>query len=433
MKIIGGSMNLMEDENQYNIEEKVSFWEKHRYGIGVFTGIGIAIFAVVIILFLAVVAGNSFFIGGKGAMSTKQSPLLDDETAKKLNEIYAYMKMYFYEDVEADELQDDIYKGVVNGLEDPYSSYYTKEEYEELYINISGLYYGIGAGLNQNVKTMEVTVAKVYRGTPAEEAGLLNGDKILMVNDIDATSMELTELVQHIRGEEGTTVYLKVFRESSQEILEFDVVRKNIELPSIEGEMLQDDIGYIQIAEFQSKTAEQFNQMLDELKSQGMKGLIVDLRGNPGGYLSSVVEILDTLLPEALLVYTEDRDGKRDELWSDSRCVDIPLVVLIDENSASASEIFAGAIKDHEYGTLVGTTTFGKGIVQKPFQLSDGDVLKLTISKYFTPDGHYIHDVGIEPDVLQEYEYTGEKDAPYDKAYDMQFQKAVEVMNEKIN
>jgi carboxyl-terminal processing protease len=196
--------------------------------------------------------------------------------------------------------------------------------------------------------------------------------------------------------------------------------------------MLEDGIGYIQITEFQEKTAQQFDEMVEELKNQGMKGLIVDVRANPGGYLSTVANILDTILPKGLLVYTEDKYGNRQELTSDASALDIPMVVLIDGNSASASEIFAGAIKDYEWGTLVGTTTFGKGIVQNIIPLSDGDAIKLTTSKYFTPKGNYIHEVGIDPDVEIEYEYAGPQDQPYDKQYDNQFLKAVELMKEKL-
>ncbi len=260
----------------------------------------------------------------------------------------------------------------------------------------------------------------------------LNGDKIVKVNDIEATSMELTELVQHIRGEEGTKVYIQVYRESTGEMLDFEVERRNVVLPSIEGEMLEDGIGYIQITEFQQTTAQQFAVMVNDLKSQGMKGVIVDVRANPGGYLSSVNDILDMVLPEGLLVYTEDKYGNRNEYTSDASCLDIPLVVLVDGNSASASEIFAGAIKDYEWGTLVGTTTYGKGIVQNVIPLSDGDAMKITTSKYFTPKGNYIHEVGIEPDVVIEYEYNGPTDETYDKQYDNQFLKALEIMKEKL-
>ena len=417
-----------------NVEvEEPGFIERHKFGVGLFAGILSAIVVLVIVYGVISFSGISLVIGGNnGVTSMPDSYLLDDEAVEKLNEIYSYMYLYYYEDFEIQDIQELMYKGVMEGLDDPYSVYYTEEEYEELMINTSGVFYGIGAGLTQDLDTMEVTVSKVYKGTPAEEAGLLNGDKILMVNDIEATSMELDQLVQHIRGEEGTDVYLQVYRESTGEVMEFEVTRRHVVIPSIEGEMLADGIGYIQITEFQEKTAEQFDEMVADLQTQGMKGLIVDVRANPGGYLNTVVDILDTLLPKGLLVYTEDKYGNRQELSSDASALEIPMVVLIDGNSASASEIFAGAIKDYEWGTLVGSTTYGKGIVQNIIPLSDGDAIKLTTSKYFTPKGNYIHEVGIAPDVEIAYEYTGPEDEPYDKQYDNQFLKAVELMKEKM-
>ena len=404
-----------EDEMQETLlqEEKVypSFWERHRYGIGMISGILTMTVAIVLVIVYIAFSGKTLVIGGKNvATEVKDNIILDEETIDKINEIYAYLNIYYYDEYELEDIRESVYKGVMKGLEDPYSVYYI---------------------IIRNIKeemTMEVVISKVYRGTPAEEAGLMNGDQVLKVNDIDATSMELSDLVQNIRGDEGTTVYMMIYRESTQETLEFNVERRYVELPSIEGEMLANGIGYIQITEFQSKTAEQFDAMVAELKEQGMKGLILDVRANPGGYLSAVVDILDSILPEGLLVYTEDKYGVRKEYNSDSACMEMPLVVMIDESSASASEILAGAIKDYEYGTLIGKTTFGKGIVQNILQLSDGDAVKLTTSKYFTPKGNYIHEVGIAPDIEVEYEYSGSKEESYQKEYDSQFIKALEIM-----
>ena len=357
---------------------------------------------------------------------------LDAEVVEKIDEIYSYMNIYYYDDFEKEDVYNSIYSGLLESLEDPYSVYYTPQEYEDLKVSTSGTYYGIGAGVSQDLTTMEVTITKVYRGTPSEEAGLKNGDKLISVEDIEATSVEVSELVQHIRGEEGTTVHIKIYRPSTDEILEFDVMRKHVELPSIEGEMLEDGIGYIQITEFQDKTDEQFAEMVQQLQDQGMKGLIVDVRANPGGMLRTVVNLLDQVLPEGLLVYVEDKYGNRDEYTSDATCLTIPMVVLTDENSASASEIFAGALKDYEYATLVGKTTYGKGIVQNIIRLSNGDAMKITTAKYFTPNGNDIHKIGVTPDVEVDYEYSGPEGETYDKQYDSQFLKALEVMKEKL-
>lgn len=418
------------DINDFNNEE--GFFKKHRFAVGLLTGIACVLLLLVGGFQILKMSGQIIVIGGTGAHKVENTPLLDEETVEKLNEIYQYMNIYYYEDYDVKDIQQSLLDGVIEGLEDPYSVYYTEEEYKDLVISTSGTYYGIGAGLNQDPDTMEVTITKVYRGTPAEEAGLKNNDKLLFVGDIDATSMEVSALVQHIRGEEGTKVHMVVYRESTGEKLEFDVERRNVELPSIEGEMLDGGIGYIQITEFQSKTDEQFQDMVEKLRMQGMEGLIIDLRANPGGLLASVVDMLDYVLPEGLLTYVEDPYGNRKEYRSDKNCIMVPIVVLIDENSASASEIFAGAIKDYKYGTLVGKTTFGKGIVQNIIRLSDGDAIKLTTSKYFTPLGNYIHKVGIEPDVVVDYEYTGPEEGEYDKTYDSQFQQALSIMREKL-
>ena len=406
----------------------MSIFKKHGFVLGILTSLLCVVLICGIVMGVLNVTGQILIIGQTGASTVNNDALLEDEAVQKLDEIYDAINIYYYEDFEKADLEEALYKGLVEGLEDPYSVYYTEEEYADLMVSTTGTYYGIGAGLSQDLDTMVVTITKVYRGTPAEEAGLKNGDIILYVEDLEATSMEVSELVQHIRGEEGTSVHMTIYRESTEETLEFDVERRHVELPSIEGEMLEGGIGYIQITEFQSKTDEQFAEMLEQLKEQGMKGLIVDVRANPGGLLSSVVNLCDYILPEGLVVYVEDTFGNKEEYVSDKSCVELPMVVLIDEDSASASEIFAGALKDYEYAALVGKTTYGKGIVQNIIPLSDGDAIKLTTAKYFTPNGNYIHEVGISPDIEVEYEYTGPEDETYDKQYDSQFLKAVEVM-----
>ena len=413
-------------------EKKESFFKKHGFFLGVLTSM---------ICFALVLAGGKMIlkktgqllvIGEAGASSISGASLLDSKVAQKIDEIYTYMNIYYYGKFEKQDIYNAMYSGVLESLGDPYSVYYTPEEYKDLQVSTSGTYYGIGAGVSQNLTTMEVTITKVYRGTPSEEAGLKNGDMILSVEDIQATSVEVSELVQHIRGEEGTKVHMVIYRPSTGETLEFDVERRHVELPSIEGELLEDGIGYIQITEFQEKTDEQFAAMVAQLKKEGAKGLIIDVRANPGGLLRTVTELLDQVLPEGLLVYVQDKYGNRQNYTSNAACLDLPIVVLVDENSASASEIFAGALKDYEYATLVGKTTYGKGIVQNIIRLSDGDAMKITIAKYFTPKGNDIHKIGVAPDVEVDYKYSGPENENYDKQYDSQFLKALEVMKEKL-
>lgn len=393
--------------------------------------------ASMVIMVSAVVA---FFLFGVSQLLKTEESTTDDsakgyvqseETAEKLGTLSDIIDTYFYEEIDGEALEDGLYYGLLKGLEDPYSEYYSKEEYESMQEGASGIYYGIGAILNQHIESKLVTILHVYANTPAEEAGIKAGDVILKVGDIESKSMELTKLVQHIKGEEGSSVHLTINREGESEELEFDVSRRKIEVPTVAHWMLEDNIGLIRIAEFSDITKDQFLSAIDDLEQQGMTAMVIDLRNNPGGLLSSVCEILDEILPEGTLVYTEDKNGNRKDYTSkDESRMELPIAVIINENSASAAEIFAGAIKDFEYGTLIGTRSFGKGIVQQVFPLDDGSAVKLTIAKYFTPSGNYIHDVGIMPDVEIEYEYLNEnkEDTEYEPMYDNQVLKALEII-----
>ena len=410
--------------------------QKKRTGFG--SGMFVGFLLGVLLLGIGVTVGAHVYtsstnqyliISPSGIKQTAKSDILTNKTVKKIDELMSYIDLYYNDDYDEEDIRNAIYAGTLEGLGDPYSVYYTADEYKDMQINTSGNYYGIGAALSQDAKTKEVTISKVYEGTPAEEAGLKDGDQIIKVNDTESTSKELSALVQEIRGEEGTTVHLQVYRASNNKTFEIDVERKNVELPSITSKMLDGGIGYIQISEFQSKTDEQFKSALADLRKQGMKSLIVDVRSNPGGLINAASNILDQILPEGTVVYTEDKYGKREDYTSDSNCLDCPIAVLVNENSASASEIFAGAIKDYNYGTLIGTKTFGKGIVQTVFPLEDGDAVKITTAKYYTPKGNYIHGVGIEPDIELTYKYSGPEDEAYDMKYDNQVQKAIEVLN----
>ena len=435
-------MNDMEQDNQIteqNLQPDLygDAGKKKRKKPGFAAGVVVGIAAAAVILvggtFGICKAGNyQMVIGSKGASKVKNTKLLDQDTVDKVDELTNYMDLYYYEDYDVQDVQDGLLEGVVSGLGDKYSAYYTAEEYKEQQMSTSGTYYGIGAALAQDKDTMQVTITKIYEGTPSEEAGLKKDDVIVSADGTDATSMELTDFVKLIRGEEGTTVHLEIYRPSTEETLEFDVERKNVELPSVSRQMLENNIGYIQISEFQGKTAEQFESALSSLKDQGAQSLIVDVRGNGGGLVDSVVAILDDILPEGTVVYTEDKYGNRQDYTSSGDTyLDMPIAVLVDQNSASASEIFAGAIKDYNYGTLIGTKTFGKGIVQTVFSLPEGDAIKITTAKYFTPDGNYIHGVGIEPDIELEYQFMGGENDEYSVDLDNQIQKAIEVLSKQ--
>lgn len=408
--------------------------EEERFKKGVLVGIlaTVAVFLVAVLIVISVVKDKyAVTLIDKEASDTQE--VLDADSEKKIKELLGQMELYYYEDIDTEELTNGLYKGLFEGLGDPYSVYYTKEEYDSMMASTSGTYCGIGAVLSQDMKTMQVTVLHVYKDTPADKAGLKDGDTILKVDDIEATSMELSELVTNIRGDKGTKVHLEVYREGEKDKLEYDIERDKVEVPTVEYEMLENNVGYIQITEFAEPTETQFTEAVNALQAQGMQAMIVDLRDNPGGYLSAVTEILDDILPEGITVYTEDKYGKRQNYTSDDEHrIEIPMAVLINENSASAAEIFAGAIKDYDYGTLIGTKSFGKGIVQTVKQLKDGSAIKLTTAKYYTPNGNYIHEVGIEPDVEFEYEYTGDTNEDYDKSQDNQIQKALEILESDV-
>ncbi|NLL76635.1 MAG: S41 family peptidase [Clostridiales bacterium] len=356
--------------------------------------------------------------------------IVSDLTMSKLRAIEDAISNYYYkEDVDVQSMIDGMYEGVVASLGDPYSTYYTQKDVERLMEETEGIYYGIGAYVGMDVQTGLAQISGVIDDTPAEEAGLRDGDIIYKVDDEDVQGLELSEVVSRIKGLEGTTVHLTLYREGENNYLEFDIERRKIESPTVKHEMFENNIGYLQITEFDDITLDQFTEAMAVLRGQGMRGLVLDLRSNPGGNLSTVTEIARQMLPKGLIVYTEDREGNRTEYSCDgSKVFDLPLVVLVNGYSASASEILAGAIKDYGLGELVGTTTFGKGIVQRVLSLSDGTALKLTVSSYFTPKGNNIHGIGIEPDEVCELD----SDRYYKDGYDNQLERAKEIVQEKI-
>lgn len=336
---------------------------------------------------------------------------------------------YYLEETDGAAMEEGLYRGLVAALGDPYSVYYSAEELVELQEKTAGIYYGIGARVSLDTDTGLARIVGVISGAPAEEAGLMAGDLIYLVDGSSVQGMDLESIVAKVKGEEGTKVHLTVIREGADDYLEFDIERRKLDNDTVSYEMLEEGIGYIQIQEFDDVTVDQFADALATCKGSGMKGLILDLRGNPGGNLSTVCEISRRILPKGMIVYTEDKYGKREEYTCDGEHpLGMPLVVLVDANSASASEILAGAIKDYGIGTLVGTTTFGKGIVQRILKLSDGSAVKLTVSKYYTPNGNNIHEIGIVPDIEVPFEA-----APYQEdGTDNQLNRAIEVLKEKM-
>lgn len=346
----------------------------------------------------------------------------------KIAEIEGIINRNFRGDIDGAQVEDHIYSGMLDGLNDPYSEYYSPEALALLDEATSGTYSGIGVLLSQDPYSGVFTVVTCYENTPAAEAGMMPGDEICGVNGEDAAGLDLDELVSKIKTAPGDTVRLQLLRGGEE--LELDVGRRDIQIPTVQADMLDRGIGYLQILEFDEVTVEQTRDALEQLDAQGMEKLIVDVRDNPGGILQVVCDVLDMFLPEGRIVYMEDKYGERTEYFSDAEhCFTKPLAVLINGNSASAAEIFAGAIKDYGLGTLVGTTTFGKGIVQRIFDLPDGSGLKLTIAKYFTPDGTDIHEKGIEPDVEEPLDEALQNQMVIEREEDNQLQEAIRLLD----
>lgn len=361
----------------------------------------------------------------------KDSSVVETNTNDDLEEIRNTIDKYFYFDTDDQAMQDGIIRGYMESLDDPYSVYYTPEEYAEFMENTEGEYVGVGVQVSQDVETKEITIVKVFDG-PAKDAGIETEDILVEVDGEDITEMDIDSVVDKIRGIEGTEVTIKVYRSSDSKEHEYTMPRQKVENPTVEYEMLDNKIGYVSVSSFYEVTGQQYIAAVEDLKSQGMEGLIVDLRSNGGGLLNVATDMLDYMLPAGKLVYTEDKDGNiLDEVNStDEEQFTLPLVILVNGYSASASEIFAGAIKDYGTGTLVGTTTYGKGIVQRIFELKDGSAIKLTIAKYFTPKGNDIHKIGIEPDV--EVEFDAEAYRESDGEEDNQLQAGIDVIMEKL-
>lgn len=401
------------------------------YVIGLVTGIAVAL-TVVLLGF----SGVKFYQNviqpyrdiQKSAESTQPESIANDGVETKLTVLEKTIQKYFWKEVDEETLEEGLYKGLLEALDDPYSVYYTKEELIELQEQTQGIYYGIGAYISQDVDRGYVQISGIIKGTPAEESDLMQDDYIYKVDGEDMQGKDSSYVVSKIKGEEGTFVTITVIREGAAEPIDIKVERRRIESPTVEYEMLDNNMAYIQILEFDLVTTGQFETAYSQAKADGMKGLIIDLRSNPGGNLSTVCDIARMILPKGMIVYTEDKYGKREEYTCNGENeIEVPLVVLTNGYSASASEILAGAVKDYGIGKLVGTTTFGKGIVQKVIDLSDGSAVKLTVSSYFTPNGNNIHGIGIEPDVEVEFDPD-----LYQEGTDNQLEKAKEVLAEMM-
>ena len=383
-------------------------------------------------LFLIAVQFLPMRIGAMQTIRSSRDPAsttgssLNEESIEKLQVLEQCIREYYYEpeDATVETLENGMYRGLMDSLGDPYTVYYTDEEYKAMTEETTGIYKGIGAYIGLDADTGAPVFTGIMPGTPAEAAGLRVGDIICEVDGVDTLSMDTSEVASLVKGEEGTRVEIKVSRNGSYVTVK--ATRATINVPTVTSEMLADGIGYLQISQFDDVTPGQFDENYAELKKAGMTSMIIDLRNNTGGTVTAVTQIASELLPKGLVFYMEDKDGRREEYSCPGADFDLPLVVLVNGYSASASEILAGAIQDAGIGTLVGTQTYGKGIVQNLYPLGDGSAIKITVADYYTRNGRNIHKVGIEPDVVLELD--AEK---YEKEnVDSQLEKAAEILTQ---
>lgn len=357
---------------------------------------------------------------------------LEKKILKKVTTLEAFIDEYFLDEIDEEKMADEVYKGVINGLGDDYAAYYTAKEYKEIQEKAEGVYCGIGSYISADVKTGLVTIVQPMKGSPSEKAGVKAGDLIYAVDGKEVTGMEISKVQALVKGKKGSKVTLTLVREDKK--VEAVVTRDEIVEETVESRMLDKNIGYIQVTGFEQVTSEQFREGLEKLEKEGQKAMIIDLRNNGGGLLDTAVDMLDRILPEGVVVYSKDKSGKKQEYKAtDPDFFDKPLVVLVNENSASASEVFSGAIQDKKAGTLIGTQTFGKGIVQGIFALNDKSAIKMTTSKYYTPNGRNIHGKGLTPDVSVKLDDVVQKLPDSGEKVDNQLKTAWDYLQKKVS
>ncbi|MCR5777698.1 MAG: S41 family peptidase [Lachnospiraceae bacterium] len=399
--------------------------------LGFASGVIVGLVAAILIVFIIGGARYFGFVGLTSSSSDSVSSNLAITPAvlsklNNLNKMIDKKYLKYSDDLQETPAVEGLYKGLFESLGDPYSEYYTADEFKSYNTSLEGTFEGIGATITQDPDTKEFKVAALTDNSPALKSGVQVGDIFYTVDGEKIGDISLTDLVSKVRGKKGTTVTIQFLRGENREVVTLPIVRDSIDAVTVSVNMLDNDTGYMILASFDKVTKKQFDEGFDKLKKQGMKRMILDLRGNLGGDVDVCVHIADALLPKGLIVYTMDKDNNKLSWDSDDEHqLGMPLVVLVDRRSASASEILTGAIKDSGTGLIVGTTTFGKGIVQDVYQLNDGSAIKLTTRKYYTPSGNNIHGEGIKPDVEIEFD----TDKYVEDRYDNQLEKAKELIS----
>ncbi|HZJ76569.1 MAG TPA: S41 family peptidase [Oscillospiraceae bacterium] len=387
--------------------------------------------ALIIIIFTSIV---NFTIGNLVTSSLGFGyaiPRSCDKQYKKFESLKEYLLKNYYKELDESDLIEGAIKGMFDSIGDPYTMYMDVEEYSDLVTRTQGVYGGIGVIVTPG-EDGYVTVVSPIEDTPGEKAGLISGDRIISVNGEAIFGDKLDYAVDLMKGEPGTEIKLSILRDGKDEVFDVSITREEIRLKTVRSEVVEKDIGYIRISMFDEQTAKDFREHLQSLKKKNIKGIILDLRNNPGGLLDECVEIADEILGKQIIVYTEDRYGNRKiERSTDKKQIKLPIAVLVNKGSASASEILAGAIKDGKKGKIIGTTTFGKGLVQQVKPLTDGTGFKFTVSEYFTPNGINIHGTGIEPDVVVELP-EGTDEIEVGSKEDTQLKKAIEVLRKEM-
>lgn len=391
---------------------------------GLITGLLFAVVLVVVFAVAWVLKLNKYVLNYYGLslseVKSKQVKLNSDDFDTKMNKLTSYIETFYLDDVSEEDMAEGAFKGVVAALGDPYSEYYTEEEYESLMESTGGEYNGIGVSISQKEENGEITIATVFDDTPAKEAGIQEGDVIVAVDGNDMTGKSSQDVVSMIKGKTDGTVTITVMRNGEK--LDIQVEIRKVERPTVANHMMDGNIGYIKLSEFDGVSTSQFSEALNELKDQGMEKLVIDIRDNPGGRLDVVCDLLDLFVDkDKLIVYTKDKNGNKQEEYTryDASVKDIPISIIVNGNSASAAEVFTGVMQDYGLAKIVGTQTFGKGIVQKILDMGDGSAVKLTVSKYYLPNDENIHGQGITPDYVIDADENTEEDVQLNKAVEV--------------